>query len=117
MAPGSVVAPSMPADVGAAAAEAGLSPMDYLLRVLRDPKVDAVRRDRAAALLLPFAHPKASELGKKLTAAERAKIVATGKYAPSEPPKLSIIGKKAAAQAAAVTAQDGTDWEALLNPK
>lgn len=82
-------APSLkvPPDVGNAAQEAGLSPMAYLLRIMRDPGEDAPLRARAAALLLPFMHPKTGGVGKKVTAA-----------------------------ADAANAEVGTSWEELLNP-
>jgi phage terminase small subunit len=76
-----------PSAVDSAAQEAGLSPMDYLLRLMRNPDEDAVLRARAAALLLPFLHPRTVE-----------------------------AGKKTKAQEAAATAEVGTDWEELLNP-
>ena len=59
--------------------------MDYLLRIMRDPSEDAALRARAAALLMPFMHPKTGEAGKKATAA-----------------------------AAVADAAVGTDWEELL---
>jgi hypothetical protein len=106
----------VPADIAEAAAEVGLTPLAYLTQVMRDRNAEVLRRDRAAALLLPFVHPKAGDSGKKTTAAEAARFAATGKYAPGEPPKLAVMGKKAAAQEAAATAEAGTDWEELLNP-
>ena len=54
---------------------------------MRDPGEDAALRARAAALLLPFMHPKTGEAGKKATAA-----------------------------ACAANAEVGTPWEELLNP-
>ena len=62
----------VPPAVGAAAREANLTPKDYLLRIMRDPGEDAALRARAAALLLPFMHPKTGEAGKKATAAADA---------------------------------------------
>jgi hypothetical protein len=118
--PAPVIAPTaalsvpVPADIAEAAQEVGLTPLAYLTQVMRDHSAEVLRRDRAAALLLPFVHPKAGDHGKKATAADAARFAATGKYAPSEPPKPAVIGKKAAAQAAAATAQDGTFWEDLL---
>jgi hypothetical protein len=47
--------------VGAAEAKAkpGLdTPLDYMLRVMRNPKVDPARRDEMAKLALPYLHAK-----------------------------------------------------------
>jgi hypothetical protein len=42
-----------------AKAESGLdTPLDYMLRVMRDPKVDPARRDEMAKLALPYLHAK-----------------------------------------------------------
>ena len=86
---GKTAKPSLkvPPAVGKAAREANLTPKDYLLRIMRDPAEDAALRARAAALLLPFMHPKTGELGKKKAAA-----------------------------ACAANAEVGTPWEELLNP-
>jgi hypothetical protein len=40
------------------AAKAGLTPRDYLLGVLRDPRASVERRDWAAATLAPYVHPR-----------------------------------------------------------
>ena len=40
------------------AAKAGLTPKDYLLGVLRDPRASIERRDWAAATLAPYVHPR-----------------------------------------------------------
>lgn len=36
----------------------GITPLDYMLKVLRDKKVDADRRDRMAEAAAPYLHPK-----------------------------------------------------------
>lgn len=41
-----------------AAAAAGETPMEYMLRVMRDPTVDHERRDRLAASVAPYVHAK-----------------------------------------------------------
>ena len=60
-------------------------PLAYLLGVLADEAADPARRDRAAIALLPYLHARAQPLG-----------------------------AKAAAAAAAQTAERGTEWERLL---
>ena len=41
-----------------ARASDGLSPLDYLLSVMRDPEADQARRIDAAKAAAPYAHPK-----------------------------------------------------------
>lgn len=42
----------------AAVSASGLSPLQYMLRVMRNPKADAERRDRMAVAAAPFIHPR-----------------------------------------------------------
>lgn len=77
--------------------EARRLPLAYMLDVMNDPRTDAVRRDRMAIAAAPFMHSKI------LTARNQAQF--------DKPP---APGKKAQANADAVTAQAGTDWESLL---
>ena len=42
----------------AAVLAAGVTPLEYMLAVMRDPSVDADRRDRMAAAAAPFLHPR-----------------------------------------------------------
>jgi hypothetical protein len=37
-----------------------ISPLEYMLGVMRDPSVDPARRDEMAKLALPYMHPKAA---------------------------------------------------------
>lgn len=64
---------------------AGLSPLEYMLAVMRDPSADAARRDRMAQAAAPYVHARAEAPGKKQQAEELA-----------------------------ATAEKGTDWERLL---
>ena len=41
----------------------GLTPLDFLLKVMRDPAESPYRRDRAAICAAPFVHPKATRDG------------------------------------------------------
>ena len=66
-----------------AALTADITPLQYMLGVMRDPTASTSRRDRAAALAAPYCHARATD--------------AAG-------------GKKAMAQTAAATAGHGTDW-------
>jgi hypothetical protein len=46
----------------AAADAQGQSPLEYMLAVMRDPKVDPDRRDRMAAAAAPFIHARLASL-------------------------------------------------------
>lgn len=39
-------------------AATGETPLDYMIRIMRDPSVDHRRRDQAAAGAAPYIHPK-----------------------------------------------------------
>jgi hypothetical protein len=41
-----------------AAASEGITPLDYMLKVLRDDNADSERRDRMAAQAAPYIHPR-----------------------------------------------------------
>ncbi len=65
----------------------GITPLDYMLSVINDPSADPLRRDRMAQAAAPYVHPKAGEAtGKKEQRYEQAKV-----------------------------AQQGTEWESLLD--
>jgi hypothetical protein len=69
-------------------AASGEVPLDYMLRVMRDPGADPVRRDRMAIAAAPFCHVRVS--GRR-------------------------PGKKDMAEAAARTAGRGSEWGTDLN--
>ena len=46
------------AEARAAAAKTGEMPLDYMLRVMRDPKASNTRRDEMARTAAPYLHPK-----------------------------------------------------------
>jgi hypothetical protein len=75
------------ADIRAAARSGGMTPLEYMLGVMNDEAADEARRDRMAQAAAPYVHPKA------------------GDAAP---------GKKEQQHRQALTAERGTDWEALL---
>jgi hypothetical protein len=62
-----------------------LTPLEYLLQIMRDVNAEPDRRDRAAISALPYCHARASG-GKKAKESERAKSAGAGKFAPSSPP-------------------------------
>lgn len=59
-------APSPTAKIKAdvrAAIEAGLTPLDYMLGVMRDPESSKDRRDRMAGMVAPYVHPRLTSIG------------------------------------------------------
>lgn len=52
----------------AEAAKSGLTPLDYMLRILRDSKADVSRRDWAAEKAAPYVHPRLASLEQKIDA-------------------------------------------------
>ncbi len=45
-------------DFNAAISEAGVTPLEYMLAVLRDEKASSDRRDRMAVAAAPYIHPR-----------------------------------------------------------
>lgn len=41
----------------------GETPMDYMLRVMRDPRTEHERRDRLAGMVAPYVHPRLTSIG------------------------------------------------------
>jgi hypothetical protein len=70
-----------------------LTPLDYLLEVMRDPLEEKPRRLQAASLAAPYCHTKKGEGGKKDEKDAAAKRVA-GRFAQAAPPKLVAAGGK-----------------------
>ena len=70
----------VPPDVARAAINAGLTPLEYMLAVMRDEGADQVRRDRMAMAAAPYCHPRMVEdqrVGKKEVRKEKAKAANT----------------------------------------
>lgn len=63
------------------------SPLEYMLAVMRDDRVDPMRRDRMAIAAAPYVHDKPSD---------------------------RALGKKEQAAIDAQTAHEGTQWEGLM---
>jgi len=72
----------------AAALDADLDPLEFLLRVMRDPEERRARRVQAASIALPYLHPKllSRAPGKKEVAAQAAKKAMTGRFGAAQPP-------------------------------
>lgn len=77
----------VPPDIRVASLNAGMSPLDYMLAVMRDETADPQRRDRMAQAAAPYVHAKPADVGP---------------------------GKKEQREQVARTAERGTDWESLL---
>lgn len=69
-------------------------PLDYMLQVINDPdESDKARKDRMAIAAAPYCHPRKGEgVGKKEEKAERAAKAGQGRFSPSAPPKLKVVG-------------------------
>jgi hypothetical protein len=73
------------------AENAEMTPLDYMLKIMRDESEDPKRRDTAAYWLLPYLHPKATvKAGKKQERQNRAKSAGQGKFAPGKAPSKVI---------------------------
>jgi hypothetical protein len=79
---------SVSAELAEVEAQGKETPLEYMTRVLNDPAIDPIRRDRMAIAAAPFIHAKAD---------------------------AAPAGKKAERDAAAKEAGNGTEWESLLN--
>ena len=53
-------------EIADAAVKEGLTPLEYMLTVLRDRTVDPERRDRMAAAAAPYIHPRLSNVEAKI---------------------------------------------------
>lgn len=67
-----------------------MSPLDYMLSVMRDPAEDPLRRDRMAMAAAPFVHVKPADAkpGKKEERQAAAERLTAGKFGVRQPPKL-----------------------------
>ncbi len=81
---------SVSADIVAAGRALKLSPLEYMLAVLNDETAEDARRDRMAQAAAPFVHARAGEATKKVDAADKAKRVAAGRFAPGAAPQLVV---------------------------
>lgn len=64
-----------------------LLPLDFMLKIMNDPKENKELRARMAVAAAPFVHPRIAEgKGKKTEKEEKAKQAGGGKFAPGRPP-------------------------------
>ena len=77
--------------------DANMSPLDFMLKVMRDPNADPLRRDRMAMASAPFIHLKAAEakIGKREEAKRKAAEVGAGgsKFSAPAAPRLVANGR------------------------
>jgi len=71
---------------------AGLSPLDYLLAVMRSPQASKSARLQAAVQAAPYVHAKPAPVGKKEAKNEAARKAS--RFAPAAPPRLAAAGGK-----------------------
>jgi hypothetical protein len=79
---------AVPKDVLDGAAAEGLTPLEYMLKVMRDDAAEKNDRMRMAVAAAPFVHPRAGEVkpGKKDLQQEAASKAAKSKFAPMTAP-------------------------------
>lgn len=69
-------------------------PLAFLLSVMNSAETDARLRVRAAVAAAQYVHTKRGEGGKKESAEKAAGEAASGKFAPSAPPRLVVNNTK-----------------------
>jgi hypothetical protein len=80
-------------DIKAAAASENLTPLEFMLKIMRDPQEDENRRARMAIAAAPFCHARKGDgAGKKEAAAGKAQQAGVGKFAACRPP-LQLVKK------------------------
>ena len=75
-----------PADIQSAAAYENMTPLEYMLKVMRDPREDADRRLRCAIAAAPYCHARKGESNSKTEKVNRAAIAGAGKFSSMKPP-------------------------------
>lgn len=65
-------------------------PAQFLTDLMNNAMEDIKLRKEAATALLPYKHKKLGEGGKKDAAQDAAEKVASGRFAPKQPPKLVV---------------------------
>jgi hypothetical protein len=73
--------------------DAELSPLDYLLKVMRNPSASESQRMQAAIQAAPYCHAKRADAPKKDAKAEAAKKAVRGRFAPAPAPLKLVAGR------------------------
>ena len=85
------------AEIGEKPPESGgvaedLTPLDLMLRGMRDPNEPKETRYRLAIAAAPFCHSRVGEgIGKKEGKAEKAKVAGAGRFRASSPPQIKLV--------------------------
>jgi len=78
--------------IKATAASENLTPLEFMLKIMRDPQEDEDRRARMAIAAAPFCHARKGEgAGKKEEKADKAKQAGVGKFAAGRPPNIKLV--------------------------
>lgn len=81
-------------EVSSAVSSSDITPLEYMLKVMRDETQPKDRRDRMAALAAPFCHSRAGEKGgKKQEREAAAKEAGKGRFGAMSGPKVVNINK------------------------
>lgn len=74
------------------AVQGGMTPLEYMLKVMNNAEADQARRDRMAQAAAPYCHPRVADnrFGKADERAAAAEEAAAGKFAPPPAPKLVV---------------------------
>lgn len=67
-----------------------LTPLEYALTVMNDPREPKERRDRLCVAAMPYVHAKIGEGGKREKAAAKAEKLSVGKFAAAPPPLRAV---------------------------
>jgi phage terminase small subunit len=67
------------------------TPLQFLLKVMRDPEASVSARMQAAIQAAPYVHAKPAPVGKKEQKNEEAR---KSRFTPAAPPKLAAVGGK-----------------------
>lgn len=73
--------------------DGGMTPLDFLLAVMRSPEVDGKLRLEAAKTAAQYCHLKKGDGGIKDEKAEKAKKAASGKFGAAPPPLRVVNGQ------------------------
>jgi hypothetical protein len=73
---------------------AGITPLDYLLSIMRNPQASKSARMTAAVQAAPYMHAKLQPKGKKEEKADGARKATGGRFAAAAPPRLAASGGK-----------------------
>lgn len=68
-----------------------MTPLEYALNVMNDPREPKERRDRLCVAAMPFVHVKKGEGGKREAAVEKAEKLSTGKFSAAPAPTLRAV--------------------------